>query len=37
MQAFDLEAQLLDRKLSLISLERKTPLRAYDAIGFTLQ
>jgi radical SAM superfamily enzyme YgiQ (UPF0313 family) len=28
---------LLDRKLSLFSLESKTPLRAFDAIGFTLQ
>jgi radical SAM superfamily enzyme YgiQ (UPF0313 family) len=37
MPAVDLEAQLLDRKLPLFSLESKTPLRAFDAIGFTLQ
>jgi radical SAM family uncharacterized protein/radical SAM-linked protein len=37
MPAVDLEAQLLDRKLSLFSLESKTPLRAFDTIGFTLQ
>ncbi len=35
--AIDLEAQLLARKLPLFSLESKTPLRAFDAIGFTLQ
>jgi radical SAM superfamily enzyme YgiQ (UPF0313 family) len=37
MPAVDLEAQLLARQLPLFSLESKTPLRAFDAIGFTLQ
>ena len=37
MPAVDLEARLLERKLPLFSLESKTPLRAFDAIGFTLQ
>lgn len=37
MPALDLEAQLLARDLPLFSLESKTPLRRFDAIGFTLQ
>jgi radical SAM family uncharacterized protein/radical SAM-linked protein len=37
MPALDLEAQLLARGLPLFSLESKSPLRVFDAIGFTLQ
>ncbi len=37
MPAPDLEAQLTARHLPLFSLESKTPLRQFDAIGFTLQ
>lgn len=37
MPALDLEAQLRTRNLPLFSLESKSPLRAFDAIGFTLQ
>ena len=37
MPALDLEAQLTARNLPLFSLESKTPLRQFDAIGFTLQ
>lgn len=37
MPALDLEAQLLARNLPLFSLESKSPLRDFDAIGFTLQ
>ncbi len=37
MPALDLEAQLDARKLPLFSLESKSPLRNFDAIGFTLQ
>lgn len=37
MPALDLEAQLDARHLPLFSLESKSPLRDFDAIGFTLQ
>ncbi len=37
MPALDLEAQLVSRGLPLFSLESKTPLDRFDAIGFTLQ
>jgi radical SAM family uncharacterized protein/radical SAM-linked protein len=37
MPALDLEAQLRVRGLPLFSLESKSPLRDFDAIGFTLQ
>ncbi len=37
MPALDLEAQLVARGLPLFSLESKTPLSRFDAIGFTLQ
>jgi radical SAM family uncharacterized protein/radical SAM-linked protein len=37
MPALDLEAQLQARNLPLFSLESKSPLRDFDAIGFTLQ
>lgn len=37
MPALDLEAQLRTRNLPLFSLESKSPLRAFDVIGFTLQ
>ncbi|MCZ6871918.1 MAG: B12-binding domain-containing radical SAM protein, partial [bacterium] len=37
MPALDLEAQLDARHLPLFSLESKSPLRHFDAIGFTLQ
>jgi radical SAM family uncharacterized protein/radical SAM-linked protein len=37
MPAMDLEAQLRARNLPLFSLESKSPLRDFDAIGFTLQ
>ncbi len=37
MPAVDLEAQLLARDLPLFSLESKSPLRDFQAIGFTLQ
>ncbi|MGQ4809614.1 hypothetical protein NKDENANG_03037 [Candidatus Entotheonellaceae bacterium PAL068K] len=37
MPALDLEAQLRARHLPLFSLESKSPLRDFDAIGFTLQ
>ncbi len=37
MPALDLEAQLRMRNLPLFSLESKTPLGDFDAIGFTLQ
>jgi radical SAM family uncharacterized protein/radical SAM-linked protein len=37
MPALDLDAQLQARGLPLFSLESKTPLRAFDAVGFTLQ
>lgn len=37
MPAADLEAQLRARELPLFSLESKTPLGHFDAIGFTLQ
>ncbi len=33
----DLEAQLRERSLPLVSLESATPLAAFDAVGFTLQ
>jgi radical SAM family uncharacterized protein/radical SAM-linked protein len=37
MPALDLEAELRARDLPLFSLESKSPLRHFDAIGFTLQ
>jgi radical SAM family uncharacterized protein/radical SAM-linked protein len=37
MPAVDLDAQLRARELPLFSLESKSPLRHFDAIGFTLQ
>ena len=37
MPAVDLEAELVARQLPLFSLESKSPLRVFDAIGFTLQ
>jgi radical SAM family uncharacterized protein/radical SAM-linked protein len=37
MPAVDLEAQLRAHGLPLFSLESKSPLRCFDAIGFTLQ
>ena len=37
MPGLDLEAQLTARGLPLFSLESKTPLHQFDAIGFTLQ
>src|SRR5688572_15579533 len=37
MPAVDLDAELMRRNLPLFSLESKSPLRVFDAIGFTLQ